>query len=80
MRKRYTSLGVDTTVLLRSVSLVHHCDHCAVVKMETKGYNRLGRGNEQQSLLFPRLGSRLAATSLEGLSFSFSVLSFRMGR
>lgn len=37
VRRRSTSLMVDTTALLRSVSLVLHCDHCAVAKMETKG-------------------------------------------
>lgn len=37
-------------------------------------------GEEMSSRVFSKLGSSLAATALEGLSFSFSVLSFRMGR
>lgn len=47
MRRGYTFLVVDTTALLSRVSLVLHCDHSAVVKMETKGH-RLGKGNEQE--------------------------------
>lgn len=59
---------VGTTALLTSVSLVLHCDHCAVVEMETKGHESLGRGNEQQNFLQagkqPRLWKASVSLSL----------------